>query len=698
MTRSAHKELKRQVGEPPPEDIELAAEGIDTSNFMNDVVGAHGVKVNFAESITAGFIMRSMEGANFISITVHDGTRALIRSGIFGTSDNQTLPVLDVLVDGLWYRLAGFRKEGWELTLEFEDRWVFYLRTHKKPLSASRAHTTRAEFIGRMVREVKGLHYFCPELHVKQPIEGQEGAVGYTVDKKTGKRKYKRQKKSERERRNELAGGLLSTTGLKMEGTELNKNQLEICEEVLDTGTEMGANRKVLISSIMCIMQESSIRNSPGHEGVDVGPFDQNVHDGWPATNDVPTDAAAYFKVAIANDKSNPRYTLAELVQSVQHSGAGASYYAKHREDAEAIVKEYGEKGIGGHHERQVSKQYDFHRGPPDGPTGEDSWEASQRLAKEVAWRRFVVGNTFYFVQDRDLIRRKPIDEFDEDTPGILEINGVIDAGIPVSECVVKCRATRWWAPPGSVIKLKNMGPFNGRWLVFKIKREIFNEETEVILHQPESAKPERADEKVTVGKSGAGETLILGEHISLPGGTPRDRIVEAAKWALANKSHFKYREVRPMPKSLFENPCITDCSGFATLCYKAAGLRDPNRLNYDGEGFTGTLQKQGNKTNTPEPGDLVFYFPGAGPGGSAGHVGVYIGEGKVIDFGGPGGPNENPIHLGTIAEVRNYSLENERNEAKDKPSKHGEPPTPVGGRGPEFEENLRAPIGEISF
>ncbi len=694
QSKKAGKELRRQQGIASPEDLELAAEGISVDSFLVDVAKKHGMKTNFAEAITEGYVERSIEGASLISVTVHDGTREILRSGMFGTDTNEKLPALDVKVEGLWFRLASVQKNEEELTLEFEDRIVAYLKALTHRISANRAHTTRAEFIGRMVRSVKAqkVRYFCPELHVKQPIEGQGGVEGFTVDKKTGKRKYKSKKKSERERRAEMAGGLLSTTGLMIKKVEANNTQLQILEEILDTGSEMGANRKVLISSIMCVIQESdvAILTDPT---TGEGPFSQIPADGWPGGHDVPQDARAYFKAAIANDKANRQLTLAELVQSVQKSGAGASFYAQWRQEAEAILKEYGEKGIGAKHGQTRLREYDFHVGPPDGPTNENYWEASERLAKEVNARRFVLGNTFYYVYDKDLIHRKAVAEISEDTEGIESINGVVDAGIPVSECVVKCRATRWWAPPGSVVKVKNTGPFNGRWLVFVIHRDLFSEETEVKLHQPEAAKPERAPEKETITASGSGEALVLGSHIS--GGTARERIVEAAKWGLAHKSNFVYKEVRPMPNSLFgKPPIVTDCSGFATLCYKAAGVKDPNGSGYNGQGYTGTLQSHGSKTNNPQPGDLVFYYPGQGAGGTAGHVGVYIGEGKVIDFGHPGAPEENPIHLGPIVEVRTYNLESEA-EPAPKPSPRNAPPIPVGQRGPTPENNLRAGLEE---
>lgn len=665
--KSASKELARQQGKPSVEDLELAAEGVDVSNFLCDVAGGHGLKVNFAEAIIEGHVERSIEGASVISITIHDGTREILRSGMFGTKDNQTLPAIDVKVEGLWFRLASFQKEGLNITLEFEDRIVFYMKTHKRPISASRAHTTRAEFIGRMVRSVKKqkIRYWCPELHVKQPIEG-----------------IKSKKPSTRERRAELAGGLLSTTDLKIKGQAANKSQLEVCEEVLDQGSSMGANKKVMISSIMCIIDESVAHNDKGHEGVDVGPFNQNIHDGWPANGNVPQMAEAYFKKAITNDEANPQLSLTDLVHSVQ-GNADPNVYAQWRKEAEQILTEYGEKGIGAKHSQSYVKEYDFHVGPPDGPKGENYWEASERLAKEVNWRRFALGNTIYFVKDSDLMGRKPVAEFSEDSEGIEEINGTIDSGLPISEAIVKCRASRWWAPPGSIIKVKDTGPFNGRWLVFSIWRNLFSTECEVKIHQPEAAKPEKAPETAQVLTSGSGEALILGAHLS--GGTPRQRIVEAAQWALAHRSQFRYAQVRPMAKSLFEKKALTttDCSALATLTYKAAGVKDPNGAGYNGGGNTTTLRAHGTKTNTPNPGDLVFYA-------SPEHVAVYIGEDKVIELGGTPGPNEEPIHYrNDLLEVRSYNLETEPG-LTPKPAKDSNPGTPIGQRGPTPEENLR--------
>lgn len=73
------------------------------------------------------------------------------------------------------------------------------------------------------------------------------------------------------------------------------------------------------------------------------------------------------------------------------------------------------------------------------------------------------------------------------------------------------------------------------------------------------------------------------------------------AEYLIEHANLVGYAEVRPMPtahltfadiKSLFaEDKKITmDCSEAVTLLFRLAGLKDPNGLNYNGAGFTGSL------------------------------------------------------------------------------------------------------------
>ena len=88
--------------------------------------------------------------------------------------------------------------------------------------------------------------------------------------------------------------------------------------------------------------------------------------------------------------------------------------------------------------------------------------------------------------------------------------------------------------------------------------------------------------------------------------------------------------------------PRIMDCSKFVTLCYKAAGLSDPNHQHYSPIGDVNSLIKHcfPIAQAAAEPGDLCFF-------GSSNtkptDVNVYIGNGQSISMNSPGQPAQGP-------------------------------------------------------
>lgn len=98
-----------------------------------------------------------------------------------------------------------------------------------------------------------------------------------------------------------------------------------------------------------------------------------------------------------------------------------------------------------------------------------------------------------------------------------------------------------------------------------------------------------------------------------------REAIVDWAKWAHVNNAHFNYTEgpqrmggIGVWPPKF---PFFADCSAFVTWCYWIAGAADPNGLNYDHQGYTGTLLSHGLEIPLAQvqPGDVVVYGPGTG-------------------------------------------------------------------------------------
>ena len=121
-----------------------------------------------------------------------------------------------------------------------------------------------------------------------------------------------------------------------------------------------------------------------------------------------------------------------------------------------------------------------------------------------------------------------------------------------------------------------------------------------------------------------------------VPALTKRQKVVKWARWGVANTAAIHYTEDADRAAWLHTTPynrlpLSTDCSGFATLCYRLAGLPDPNGLGYATLGYTGTLLDHANRAGTvltdvskAKPGDLIVYGPGTGA-----HVAVVVQAGK---------------------------------------------------------------------
>jgi cell wall-associated NlpC family hydrolase len=92
--------------------------------------------------------------------------------------------------------------------------------------------------------------------------------------------------------------------------------------------------------------------------------------------------------------------------------------------------------------------------------------------------------------------------------------------------------------------------------------------------------------------------------------------------------------------------PGAFDCSGLAWAAWRAAGLRWP-RLTADGQWRRGPRVH-----GRPRPGDLVFFHTRRMPAGRAGHVGVYLGDRRMVEAPAPSarvriGSTNRPGYLG---------------------------------------------------
>jgi hypothetical protein len=115
----------------------------------------------------------------------------------------------------------------------------------------------------------------------------------------------------------------------------------------------------------------------------------------------------------------------------------------------------------------------------------------------------------------------------------------------------------------------------------------------------------------------------------------PRQRVIDAARFYLANAKHISYLDSRPIitlsrdirPPDI---PPSLDCSGLGISCYFAAGVEDVlGQENAHGYGNTWSLAEHGRPISVVQlrPADLIFY-------GNCSHVAIYEGNGKIITNG----------------------------------------------------------------
>lgn len=531
------------------------------------------------DAITGASVRRTIEGASTLSISLDDSDFEILNSGLLSNR-------LDVEVDGLWFRLAQVRLNGTSLELTFEDREVALLRTYSKKLGPlSRTQNTRAEFVLKMLQEVKEVNipYYIPHLHRVQRVEQDESAAQSTYDPATDTAGATAQGGDTTRdqgiaqdhgassavtrvvRRPISAGGAGQSTAvdytsvtapgrLTVKGAPITPAQISVANTVLSVGVSMGVRRKVLVVGMMVGIVESQLRNLPGGDADSVGVFQQRDSWGsWNDRHDVATSARMFFDAAIKQDILEPTVPEWVLAADIQRPREDLrTEYDKWFMEGERLVTEYGfpsgsmvsangSTGAFG----ASGGDYQFYRGEPptQGKTGwkpENSWNCVQRLAEEVAWRAFFVSGTFYFLSESALFSSKPRAIIDHQTPGVDSIDFDYDSGKKSATCEIRAHVKRWAAPPGTVIQLTHMGPVNGRWLVSDFERSLYDDMATISLKKPRPTLPEPTSNNVAAAtgstfatQPGRVEEVLPGDRVAaFPSGNGwgMDSVISTAK------------------------------------------------------------------------------------------------------------------------------------------------------------------------
>jgi len=517
---SARKMLELSTVSPLALHRELMGKDVDMDRFVLYISGQ--TMVDIAPRITSGSISRSIEASTELAVTINDYDRAILHSDLLAYD-------LDVQVDGLWFRLKGVEKQGDEITLKFEDREIAVLRTYDKWKIAARSKVTRAQFILNLIREVKEFQIpvVIPELRKIQPVQRfEEDVIG--LDNAMNKAKgIPLEAKSQPVKdplpapysqftvnRKGGAGFMVRGDGPYSASDERLQNARVIIATCEDMRKKQTIRRKVIICALMTAIEETGLVNNPGGTGTSAGLF-QQIDEGWGSYEDrmdPETATRAFMKQAIANDEKNPDLSYNDLCQSVQRSGY-PNRYGQYRWEAQKIANSYGllggdvdTVGAAGDNSQHATLpgggaggggEFYFWRGDIYDRAGqkyrkpENSWTCIQRLAKEVNWKFYFVSGTFYYMSEDDMLMQQPQVILTEFLDGVTSMDGDVDSNKKVATLSLGVRVGRWMIPPGNIIAIENMGPFNGRWIVSEYSRDLFGLEADVTLIKYDPSLPE---------------------------------------------------------------------------------------------------------------------------------------------------------------------------------------------------------------
>lgn len=471
---------------------------------------------DLTKRVTSANIVRTIEGASTLTLDINDYDRALLRSGLL-------VDRLDVPIDGMWFRLTTVDKSGDTVTLTFEDREIAILRTYNKWKIALRGQMTRAEFILSMIREVKEftIPVNIPELHRIQPIERYSGDLvgidsiitkskGIAKDVNTGA-------KTSFNHRETVAGS--KAIELTVKGAPADETQINNANIIMSVGNAMGVSRRLKVIAIMVAITETLITNEPGGEAAhnttndvagddSAGVFQQRPS--WGSYVDrttVETSARLFYQRAIPVEQQQNTSPYWAIADSVQHSEFPTAS-SKWRTEAERFVNAFGDVTSVPAANNMAAQQsafsdpagaFYFYRGNIQDKNGkqvrkpETTWDCAQRLVDEVDWRAFFVSGLFNLMSEVDLFQQLPLATITEFSPGVNAVDGNYDRNQKTASITLKVDVGRWLVPPGSVVSFKDMGVFDGRWVVNEFDRDLIGDSIEatVTLKKPRPQLPE---------------------------------------------------------------------------------------------------------------------------------------------------------------------------------------------------------------
>lgn len=144
---------------------------VDLEKLVLQIYGEKKAEVDIREIVLDASFVEAIDETPTFKVTFYDPEWTLLNSGALEHA-------IDIHVaKRRWYRLDEVDVDDDQISLTFITRNAAYLMMHNDRRHVSRNKATRAEFVLMLVRAVKKtkIKFYCPELHVKQPIAKFKG-------------------------------------------------------------------------------------------------------------------------------------------------------------------------------------------------------------------------------------------------------------------------------------------------------------------------------------------------------------------------------------------------------------------------------------------------------------------------------------------------------------------------------------------
>jgi hypothetical protein len=566
--------------------------------------------VNVADRLLSARALLTIDGASTLDLGISDPEWLIEASGLLDLDGNGRLNAIDVTLDTLAFRLVkASRQDPTILAVTFEDKAVALLRDHTKPRTWSRGSITRAQAIEAMVREVRETYipFYAPEKGHKQPVDRPDYPK---VTPNLGQ------------------SGFDKGTRFKIKQATADAEQMRNVATVLGVCDQLSVTPRARLAILVAGIGENDFHtegkpSSAGARGVFqlIPETERNLGFSY---RDVEAGARHFLQhgfykyggaIKLAHD--HPGMTVGEIASRVEGSatdGQNAYYYNSFHDEAVKIAALWhsGDQNQGSHESLHI-KAYQFTRGLPG--KREDSFQAAQRLAQDVAWRFYVVGGIAVFATDAWLITNPAEHVLDDpDGPGLLERPAYDwDHGKHVGIINLRVIADRWTVLPGEVVALDGQawGPLQGRWLVETVDQNLLDRtDCALTLIAPVAARLEPAPEVISRTTTGDGTTG--GDTATSGAGADA-----ALKWARSKIGHFKEEFANNRGSELdklegqFHMQGQPWCAIFATEAVaQGAGdqVKTASVAQIRAWAQAGTHGYERGFRGTPQPGDLMCF------------------------------------------------------------------------------------------